>query len=181
MQDHDEHAATTTAPRPSPSRPVGRGRVTLARAAAPGARHGDHRGRHHQRGQRRAHCGQELAPGQVEVAEHDQVGQVRAGQEERTGVGQEEAPVEQRRLAAAPAAGGVDEHRGEERHRGVEVQHGRDGAHHDDGADEEECTARRRAGQPVPGAGEEAVVVGHQPDQQQPGDEDERRPVLRSR
>ena len=44
-------------------------------------------------------------------------------------------------------------------------------------------THRRSAptGQPLTGRGEQAVLVRHQADEQKPGDEDERRPVLGGR
>ncbi len=41
---------------------------------------------------------------------------VRAREEEGPGIGEQEAAVEQGRLAPAPTPGGVDEHGGEERH-----------------------------------------------------------------
>ena len=69
----------------------------------------------------------------MKVAEDDQVRQVGAGQEQRAGVGEEQATVEQRRFTLAPAACGIDKDRGEEGHRGVEIQHSRHHAHHGDG------------------------------------------------
>ena len=130
---------------------------------------------------RRPHVGKELPTVEMEVSEHDQVGQVGAGQEQRPGVGEEEAAVEQRGFALTPASRRIDQDRGEEGHRGVEVQHGR---HHRPPwrrPHEQDHAARRRTGQPVAHSGEQAVVIGDQTDQQQPGNEDERRPVLGGR
>jgi hypothetical protein len=65
---------------------------------------------------RQPHAGGELAAVQVQVPEDDQVGQVRAGQQQRAGVGQQQAPVQQRGLALAAAARGVHQDRRQERH-----------------------------------------------------------------
>ena len=59
---------------------------------------------------------------QVEVTEHDEVGEVRSGQHQGARVRQQQARVEEGGLSLASAAGRVDEHRGQERDRGVEVQ-----------------------------------------------------------
>ncbi len=75
----------------------------------------------------------------------------------------------------------MDEHRRQEHDRGVEVQHG--GHECDEGEEDQQqrpwpepdrgdAPARRR---------EQAVVVGDGADQEQPGDEREWRPRLRSR
>jgi hypothetical protein len=40
----------------------------------------------------------------MEVTDHDQVGQVGAGQEQRAGVGKEETPVKQRTVSLAPGS-----------------------------------------------------------------------------
>ena len=80
---------------------------------------GDRGGR--QCGQR--HVGEEGPPGEVQVAENDEVGEVRAGQEQRAGVGEEQAGVEEWGLfPPTAAAGGVDEDGGEERDRRIEIQ-----------------------------------------------------------
>jgi len=64
---------------------------------------------------------EELGAGEVQMAEHDQVREVRTGEKERARVGEKQAAVQERCLAFAAAARGVDEHGGEERDRGVEI------------------------------------------------------------
>jgi len=136
---------------------------------------GDDPGGDHQGGQRRSpHPGQEGGAGEPDVTEHDEVGEVRAGEEQGAGVGQQQAPVEEGGFASAPTPGGVDQYRGEEGHRGVQVQHGRDHADHHRGPGEEADAARRDPPQVVAGGGKEAVVVGDQADQQQSGHQYER-------
>ena len=130
---------------------------------------------------RRPHVGEELHAVEMKVAEDDQVGQVGARQEQRPSIGEEQAAVEQRCFAFATAPRRIDEDRGEESHRSVEIQHRRHHAHHGDGTHEEEHTARSGAGQTVARRGEQAIFVGNQADQEQPGNEDERCPVLGSR
>ena len=62
------------------------------------------------------------------VSEHEQVGQVRAGQQERGGVGHEDRAVEERSLVKLAPARGVHQHRRQEHDRGVQVEHrGHDG------------------------------------------------------
>ena len=81
--------------------------------------------------------------------------------------------------AAPPRA--FDEHRREEHSGGVEVEQRR---HQCDQREAREQQHHRRAGQahqPRGGRVEQAVVAGHQPDQQEPRDEHERRPRLRDR
>ena len=147
----------------SQRRPAGRGWILDANPQGSVLDHGDHGCGHDQGGQRGGPgVGEELAPVEVEVTNHDQVGQVGAGQEQRPGVGEKKTPVEQRRLALAPAAGGVDQDRGEEGHRSVEVQHRSHRSHHGDRPHEEDHTVRRGAGQTVAGDREQAVGVGHQ-------------------
>ena len=134
----------------------------------------DHGGHDQSRQCRCPHVGQELRATQVEVTEDDEVGQVRTGQEQRPGIGQEQAAVEERRLASAPASSRVDEHRSQEGHRGIEIQDGRHDAHHDPGAHEEDDAVVGRPGQRVAGGGKEAVIVGHHAYEKQARDEDER-------
>ncbi len=126
----------------------------------------------------RRHLAQEARSGQSEMSQHDEVGQVGAGQQQRGGVGEQQAAVEKRCLALAAAAGGVDEDRCEERHRGVEVQEARDHRHQHHGASEEDHATPRQARQQVAGGGEEPALVGHHTHQEQPRHEYEGRPVL---
>ena len=133
-------------------------------------------------GQRRQrHVGEEGAPGEMEVAEDDQVREVRAGQEQRPGVGEEQAGVEERRFPLAAAAGGVDEDWCEEGDRRVEVQQGGDRDDEHGGPRVQQDAVGGQAGQGVATGGEQPVPVGHETDQEQPGDEHEGRPVLRGR
>ena len=135
---------------------------------------------HHRRGDRqREHLRRERGarPAAVGV-EDEQVGEVRAGQEERRGVGHEDAAEEERLDRDAAAAGGEDQHRGEEDDRGVEVEDGGDdGVEEERRGEQREGAARQRL-QPRPTPGEEPVAVGDQADHQQPRDEDEGRPGL---
>jgi hypothetical protein len=110
--------------------------------------------------------------------EHQEVGQVRAGQEERGRVGHEDAAVEERLDPDPAPAGGEDQHRGEEDDGGVEVE---DRGHHrveQKRRAEQRQTAARQRLQPRPAPGEEPVAVGEQADQEQPRDQDEWRPGL---
>ena len=86
------------------------------------------------------------------MAEDDEVRQVRAGQEERAGVREQQASVEEGRLSASAAARRVDEHRGEERDGGVEVQHGGDQGDQERRSDEQGPAAARGAAQQWPAA-----------------------------
>ncbi len=82
-------------------------------------------------------------------------------------------------LQVVPAAGGVDHDRSQECHRGVEVEHRRDGHDQDGSADIEHAAAP--PGPPGEGAArplEQTVFVGHHPDQEQAGNQDEGGPVL---
>ena len=105
---------------------------------------------------------------------HDQVGEVGTGQEERSGIGQQNAAVQQRGLALASASGRVHEHRSEERHRGVQIEDRGNGADHDHRPDEEKHAGASGAGQVMAGAGEETVVIGGQADKQEARDQHER-------
>ena len=118
--------ATTTAATPSPTT-IGLAEIVPAgcrRAQLPVVDHADHHGGHQERAQpRKRHPRGEPTPGQVQVAEHDQVGEVRPGQQQAPGIRYQDADDQQRGRARASTPGGIDEHRGEEDHRGVEVQH----------------------------------------------------------
>ena len=136
----------------------------------------------HGSGQRRQrHVGEEGAPGQVEMAEHDQVREIRARKEQRPGVGEEQAGVEERSLPLTAAAGGVDDDGREEGDRRVEVQQGGDRDDEHSGPRVEQDAVGGKAGEGVAAGGEQAVPVGHETDQEQPGDEHEGRPVLGGR
>ncbi len=125
------------------------------------------------------HVGQELAPGEMEVAEDDEVGEVRTGQQERTRIGEQQAQVQEGDLEVVAAAGGVDQHGSQERHSGVEVEHRRDGHDEHRRADIEHGAAPPgHAGEGPAGPHEETVLVGHHPDQEQTGDQHEGWPVL---
>jgi hypothetical protein len=113
------------------------------------------------------HVGQKFSARQVEMAEHDQVGEVGARQEQGPGVGQQNAPVKERRLPFASTSGRVNEDRSQEGHRGVQVEDGGDGDDHDHCPDEEHHAGASGASQMMAGAGEQAVLVGNQADQQQ--------------
>ena len=118
-------------------------------------------------------------PGDVEVPEDDEVREVRAGQEQRPGIGQQDAPVEQGGLRLAPAPGRIDQHGREEGHRSVEVQ---DRRHRPRSSGPHRRTAPRRCVRCGPAGGRQrrtdAVVVGQQTDEQEPRNQDERGPVL---
>jgi hypothetical protein len=108
--------------------------------------------------------------------EHQQVRQVAARQQQRRRVGEEDTTVQQAFLACAPPAGGTDQHRREERHRRVEVEdngHAGDQAH---GHDVQHRLPARKAVEKSPRGLERPVFVGDGPDEEQAGDEDERRP-----
>jgi hypothetical protein len=84
---------------------------------------GDDRRCHHQRDQRRSpHVSEELATAQVQMAEDDQVGEVRTREEQGAGIRKQQAAVEKWCLALATTASRIDKDRGEKRHGGVEVQ-----------------------------------------------------------
>jgi hypothetical protein len=113
------------------------------------------------------------------VMEHDQVRQVRSGEEDRRPVRHEERAVEKGPLVAFAAARGVDDDRRDE-HRGrVEVEDRRDarldaekrGEKHDGTPTQPLC--------PGPEGGEEAVGLRNGADRDQPRHEHERRPRLR--
>jgi hypothetical protein len=108
------------------------------------------------------------------VPENDQVREVRAREEERPRVGEQEAPVEQWRLAPTSIPGGVDEHRGEKGHRRVEVQHSGDRADHDGRAQEQGAAVRGYPGELLAGGSEKTVVFGHQADEDESADQHER-------
>ena len=127
---------------------------------------------------RRQRRGRERRTGDPPPVQHHQIGQVRAGQQQRCGVGHEHRAVQERPLVDAAAAGGGDQHRGHEHDRGVEVEHrGHDGDQPEQRTEQRERvqTGLRDAGadrleQPVPGGG--------LADQQQTGHEREGRPDL---
>ncbi len=129
---------------------------------------------------RQPHPGQKPGPAEVQVAEHDEVGQVRSGQQQRSSVGQQQASVQQRGLSGAPAARCIHQDGRQERDRGVQVQRGAYQADQHGCAGEQDAGAGRHPGGLVAGGREQAVPVGDQPDQQQPGNQNERRPVLGS-
>ena len=112
------------------------------------------------------------------VVEHDQVGQIRSRQEERRGVGHEHGPVEVRQLVAAASPGEVEQDRRQEEDRRVEVQDRCDDG--DEAEREREGRARPRAKTCEAGAGggEQPVTFRDHTDEQQTGDEGERRPDL---
>jgi len=112
------------------------------------------------------------------MTEHDQVGQVRAGKHQRTGVGEEQTAVDQGRLALTSSAGGVDQDGGEEGDRGVEVQDGGDGHDENHGAHIEDHAVASAASQSQARRREQPVFIGDEADEEQAADEDERRPVL---
>jgi hypothetical protein len=113
------------------------------------------------------------------VREHDQVREVRPGEEERRGVRHEHRAVEERPLAEEPPPRRVEEDGRHEDHRGVEVQHDRDGRVEQQQPAEQNDRPARRAGNPRARRLEDAVGRGRGADEQQARDECERRPRLR--
>ena len=95
---------------------------------------------------------EELPAAEMQMTQHDQVGQVGAGQQQRTGVGEEQASIQQRRLTLVSTPGRVHQHRSEKRDRSVEIQHGRHCTDHHGGADEEHPATPCRTGEPMTGS-----------------------------
>ncbi len=132
-----------------------------------------------ERGQRHVH--QERPAREVEMPEHDQIGQVGSGQHERPRVGEQEAGVHEWRPSLAPAARRVHQHGREEDDRSVEIEHRRDRDDEDRRPCVEGDAIRRQPRQGVADCREETVLLGHESDEDQAGDEDERGPVLGGR
>jgi len=74
---------------------------------------------------------------EVQVVHHDEVGEIRARQEERGGVGKQERAIEEWRFGLSSTASGVDEDGGEEGHRRIEIQDCRHEGDEDRGGDEQ--------------------------------------------
>ena len=169
---------TATSPTPSTGRSSSDTGATVARRRTMFGTANDQGGHQRRCDRRWGHVPEELSSREVEMAEDDQVGQIRAGQQQRSGIGQEEAPVEKRCLPFPALAGGVDQDGREERHRGVEIQHRRhaDDQHHR--TDVEDQPIRRQAGEHLSGGGEQSVLVGDETHQEKARHEDEGGPVL---
>ncbi len=119
-----------------------------------------------------------LGSGERLVRQHDQVGQVRAGQEQRRPVGHEECPVEKRPLIAVSPLCGVEDDRREEGDRGVEVQHrGDKGLQSEQSGEKDDRTAADSL-DPGTDGGKEPICFHDCADQQQARDQHERRPRL---
>jgi hypothetical protein len=118
----------------------------------------DERDREHDRdGPRRREPRSERPSGHMLVREHDQVREVRPGEEERRGVRHEHRAVEERPLAEEPPPRRVEEDGRHEDHRGVEVQHDRDGRVEQQQPAEQNDRPARRAGNPRARRLEDAV------------------------
>ena len=113
--------------------------------------------------------------------EHEQVRQVRSRQEQRGGVGHEDAAVEKRAGLDATPASDLDQHWREEHDRGVEVEHRGDQGDQRE-ARKQQCRGRARQALETCGCSiEQTIAPSHEPNQQQPGNEHKRRPCLRER
>jgi len=72
----------------------------------------------------------------------------------------------------------VQQDRRQEEDRGVQIQDGRHGRDEPQGDAEQRPGADRQARELRPGGGEETVALGGDADEEEPGDERERRPDL---
>ena len=97
---------------------------------------------------------------------------------QRTGVGEQQARIEQGHLSLTSLSGGVDKDRGQKRYRRVQVQHRRDGRDEDHCSAVEKEPVRRQACEPGAAAANKTILLGDQPDKEQAGYEDERWPIL---
>src|SRR5205085_2913454 len=141
---------------------------------------GEERDRHRDRDDPRGpQARRERRPGHVVVREHDDVREIRAGEEERRGVGHEHRAVEKRLLAQAAVPRRVQEHGREEDDRRVEVQDGGDDRRDEQERGEERSPAAGRAGRERPELAEQPLPRRRCADEQEAGDERERRPRLR--
>jgi len=134
---------------------------------------GDDRSRPHPREERGAR--------RVLSVQRDQVRQVRPRQEQRRRVRHEHRSVQERRLVCAAHPCEVQEHRRQEDDRGVKVK---DRGHHRDEREREQvrdASSARRARERRAGRGEQAVLLRDHADEEQPGDQNERRPHLAGR
>ena len=180
MEGEDEHGHRSDGDQADAEHgALGLGRGRDRRAEIPMMDRTDDDGRDRGGGETREHhVVEEGATGEMEMAEHDQVRQVRPREQERARIGEKQAAVHQRCLPLAAAAGGVDEHRGQEGDGRVEVEQGRHADHEDDGPSVEGQSAGGGPGQCAAARGEQPVLVGDESDQEQAGDQDERRPIL---
>ncbi len=108
--------------------------------------------------------------------QHEQVRQVRPGQQERGGVGHEDGAVEERPLVEPTPPRGEDEDRCQEDDRRIEVEHGRDDRDESEQRDEEPPGREWRAREPCADRLEEPVAGRDGADQEQPRDEHKRWP-----
>jgi hypothetical protein len=125
---------------------------------------------------RREHLEPERGAADRFPAQHEQVRQVRPGQQQRGGVGHEDRAVEERPLVEPPPPRREHEDRRQEDDRRVEVEQRRYDRDEAEQRDEEPARPERRAGEPSADRLEEPVAGRDGADQEQPGHEHERWP-----
>jgi hypothetical protein len=97
--------------------------------------------------------------------EHEQVGEVRAREQQRGGVGHEDRAVEERAFVEIAMARGVHEHRSQEDDGRVEVEQGRHGCDEREQHEEQAAAAESRKRQPRSGRFEQPVRGGRGADE----------------
>ncbi len=124
------------------------------------------------------HCSRKVGAGERFVRQHDEIGQVRAGQEQRGTVRHEERPIQERALVTVAPSCCVKDDGRQEDHSRVEVEH----RGHD-------CLEPKQCGQERKGpsgksldartqSGEQTVGLDHGADHEQAGHQYKRRPGL---
>ena len=130
----------------------------------------DEPGQHHPSG--------DVGSGERLMGEDDQIRQVRAGEEERRAVRDEERAIEERALVALTPARRVEDDRRHEDGSGVEIEHRCDDRLEPEHAGEERDGAARQTLEARTDSSEQTVSLDDGADQQQTRDEHERRPRL---
>ncbi len=139
----------------------------------------DQRRRHDRSDCGRPHVCEKGGAGDALVMQHDQIREVRSGQEEGCGIRHEHGPVEERCFVDSTVPREMQKDRSEKEDRGVEVEHRGDDRDEPERCDEERPRWKRQLREPGACGSEQAVALGHDADEQQARDEGECRPGLR--